>query len=467
MNDENEIKYTLDLTPQVVENNFNDIDPPKDSIGFIYLWTNLKNSKWYLGKHEGYPKDGYLFSSKDKDFLKEFTATNSQWRYEIMNFVNTTKADLTNLENRMLSERHDPKTGKGGAAKNPMSYNKSNGIPVKTGEPNEKKVHLLAERIMGKVDPTDPEGKKRIYEFPIVVAENNVPLKLIKDGDRIQNRYKDDTSLVTTIGGKIDDEGGNTDFCDPVTIVDAVYKGKERRKLLNDGTHTTLGIDKSAKGIMTRMQMIPFEETEGWSDLELELLGSALNPPKKKVKKESGKQDFEKFLRNCYHAGHKLNTENNKRIGKKTYGLHGASINGSISKVVKEFKDANGNVSGEIFRNYDLDPYKDLLERQFIKYNSKENVHCIKGGSSSYYKVELIMKTLVTLLDMMEADKKFVVKHLVVLLWHKSEETEEYWKKKLQPIYDGYNEKLLEHCGIKIEIKYMPTWDFEDDVDAK
>jgi hypothetical protein len=68
---------------------------------------------------------------------------------------------------------------------------------------------------------------------------------------------------------------------------------------------------------------------------------------------------------------------------------------------------------------------------------------------------------------MMEADKKFVVKHLVVLLWHKSEETEEYWKKKLQPIYDGYNEKLLEHCGIKIEIKYMPTWDFEDDVDAK
>ena len=181
MNDKNEIKYTLELIPQVVEHNLNDINPPKDSIGFIYLWTNLKNGKWYLGKHEGYPKDGYLFSSKDKDFLKEFTATNSQWRYEIMNFVNTTKADLTNLENRMLSERHDPKTGKGGATKNPMSYNKSNGIPVKTGEPNRKKINLLAKRIIGKIDPKDPDGKKKIYEFPIIEdVENDVPLKMIK-----------------------------------------------------------------------------------------------------------------------------------------------------------------------------------------------------------------------------------------------------------------------------------------------
>ena len=135
--------------------------------------------------------------------------------------------------------------------------------------------------------------------------------------------------------------------------------------------------------------------------------------------------------------------------------------------IVKEFKDANGNVSGEIFRNYDLDPYKDLLEKQFIKYNNKENVHCIKGGSTNFYKVESTMKTLVTLLDMMEVDKKFVVKNLVVLLWHKSEPKQKEWDNKLKSRHDGYNEKILNHCGIKVEIKYMPTWDFEDDIDAK
>ena len=465
MNDKNEIKYTLKLVPQVVEHNLNDITPPKDSIGFIYLWTNLKNGKWYLGKHEGYPKDGYLFSSKDKDFLKEFTVTNSQWRYEIMSFVNTTKADLTNKECAMLTfgtEKTQPN-----AKKEKLSYNKSNGIPVKTREPNKKKVQILAERILGKIDPTDPEGKRKIYEFRIVDVENNVPLKMIKDGERIQNRHDDDTSHVATISGKINDKGGNTDVCDPVTIVTASYKKYIKTQLLVDGTHTTLGIDKSDKGIMSKMQMVPEEETEGWSDIELELLGSALNPPEEKIKKRTGKKDFEKYLRNCYLAGHKLNTENNKNIGKEIYGLYEKSANGSIGKVVKEFGDAGNNITGEVFRNYDLDPYKDLLEKEFIKYNNMDGVHCIRPGSTNFYKVENTMQTLVNLLDLMEADKKFVVKNLVVLLWHKSEDMEKEWDKTLKPRHDGYNKKILNHTGIIVQIKYMPTWDFADDTDAK
>jgi group I intron endonuclease len=32
--------------------------------GFVYLWTNQINGRWYVGSHEGHPADGYIGSGK-------------------------------------------------------------------------------------------------------------------------------------------------------------------------------------------------------------------------------------------------------------------------------------------------------------------------------------------------------------------------------------------------------------------
>ncbi len=32
--------------------------------GFVYLWTNDLDSKWYIGSHRGDVSDGYTTSSK-------------------------------------------------------------------------------------------------------------------------------------------------------------------------------------------------------------------------------------------------------------------------------------------------------------------------------------------------------------------------------------------------------------------
>ena len=101
--------WKRELVPQVAETNLEKISIPKKSIGFTYLWTNLTTGMWYYGKHEGYPRDGYLFSSKQKEFLRDFTNLEYTWRYEIMEFTTTNKDDLTNLEFKKLSSMHDPK----------------------------------------------------------------------------------------------------------------------------------------------------------------------------------------------------------------------------------------------------------------------------------------------------------------------------------------------------------------------
>ena len=31
--------------------------------GFVYLWRDSKNKKWYVGSHKGEPDDGYTHSS--------------------------------------------------------------------------------------------------------------------------------------------------------------------------------------------------------------------------------------------------------------------------------------------------------------------------------------------------------------------------------------------------------------------
>ena len=73
--------WKRELVPQVAETNLEKISIHKKSIGFTYLWTNLTTGMWYYWKHEGYPRDGYLFSSKQKEFLRDFTNLEYTWRY--------------------------------------------------------------------------------------------------------------------------------------------------------------------------------------------------------------------------------------------------------------------------------------------------------------------------------------------------------------------------------------------------
>ena len=85
---------------------------------YLYRWTELSTGMWYVGSRYGkgcYPNDGYICSSRH---VKPMIQANPDgWVREVL--VIGHPKDMRDLEARYLVALN--------AAKNPMSYNKSNG----------------------------------------------------------------------------------------------------------------------------------------------------------------------------------------------------------------------------------------------------------------------------------------------------------------------------------------------------
>ena len=103
------------LPKQIVEKHI-EYDPTF-SEAFLYRFTNLLNGKIYLGIHKGQPYDGYMFSSKNKEFHKDFMDPNSQWKYEVLMYG--TFEYVGAVEHAQLKEAN--------AKDNDNYYNNSNG----------------------------------------------------------------------------------------------------------------------------------------------------------------------------------------------------------------------------------------------------------------------------------------------------------------------------------------------------
>lgn len=437
----NEIQWEYDLVPQVVQHNLDDLEVPVDSVGFIYLWTNLKNQKWYLGKHQGYPKDGYLFSSEDEDFLSDFTAEDSQFRYEIVCFVDTNNTDLTNMERNMLLAKD--------ARQNPLSYNKSNGIPVLVDEPDLKKVMVLAERILNQ-------------EFPIV---DRVSVKSLSDkqmkGERIQSRLKDDPQHIKNITGHINDEGGRTHKCNPIVIAKGyVWKNSKIEPIL-DGNHTIQAAKKSQKGTHLRVQEVPAEEFEDFTDMEMILLCNALNPNPEVSKKAADVDDFEKFIERGYNeSGITIKSENNKLIGKEVFGLHGNTVKAAMDRVLNRIEE-HSKETGEVYIDYSTPLYKPRLERKKSKFNSLKGVRCITF-KSSFFKLNVVISELSDMVELNRSDE-FELNELRILMWHGKPSHRTDWFDKYEKQHKIEFKNVTDGCGIKTTFYYMEEWDSGED----
>lgn len=443
-----DLEFKYELVPQVVESNVDEFLAPEGSVGFIYLWTNLTTGEWYLGKRNGPTKSGYLFSSKQDRFLSDFVNPKYKWSYNIMTYVTTNVNDLTNLESDMLTEKD--------AKNDPMSYNKSNGIRVNTGEPNLKKVLLLASRIIN-------------LEFPI---REKVQIKdlmqMIENGERVQSRRKDNYDKIKEIAEFINDAGGITDptpekgivGCDPVVILhNTVFNGKFYEELIVDGSTTTQGASKADKAVYLRVQDVPAEETADFTDGELVMLGNALNPPLKKRKTPNTKDEFYDHVLQSYYKGLDVKSEVNIQTGKQIHGLSTQAINRVLKDVINDVaKKKRWAASGETFCDYDTPAYKDRLVKAVRKANSLHGVYCI-DAKTSYYKVDKTLQVLKDLLIQKEEDPSFVCDELRVMLWHKDPETEEYWNEHNRNNREAENKYVFNKTGIRVTFKYMPTWD--------
>ena len=61
-------------------------NPPEKYEAFLYRFTNLENSKKYIGIHKGFVGDGYLHSSTNEEFIRDLSNDSIKFKYEILNY---------------------------------------------------------------------------------------------------------------------------------------------------------------------------------------------------------------------------------------------------------------------------------------------------------------------------------------------------------------------------------------------
>ena len=451
-----ELAKKYKLHPTAKYNNNLDINPPPSEphVGYNYTWVNLNTEEFYWGCHQKPLGDFYPHSSKDPKFLRDFTNPDIKWRYNIMSYTMTNVNDVLIEENKRLSELHDFKTGKGGAAKNPMSYNKSNGIPP-------KKMLFNPPRLDDMVKPLAERIRKNgeTNEFTVITMEAQKLVDMIENGEYLQSRAAESKNDINHITDSVNDKGGQTTSCQPVVLLNEVTtpSGVACSKCIGDGMQTIQGVSASIAQHLEVVN-IPKEETEDFSISELLALGNHLNPQQIIKKTPCNKKDFERFLHSIWNQyienndsievdesviNKIINTQQNIDEGITIYGLfHGKGRNGcgkSIQNVMFEISN-NLSVSTSEWKDYDLDRYKNKLNDKIKEYEN-EGMWVIYGRTS-WFEQAGAHHLINQILEVIDINKELEVrikngekglqkyKKIIILLWYKTPEDKKSWNEK-------------------------------------
>ena len=222
---------------------------------FIYKFTHKPTSRWYLGMHglkedESHLDGAYWNSSSDEEFKELLQTKPHEFLYEISQYGNMEM--IYKKENEILESLD--------AAKDPMSWNKWNGIKYQSKElPRIDLIDKLAKDAYDK--DSDLERK-----------EENVN-EIFDDVDLIRLQVRFDTSLSSKKVGEYKNEMKSNNSTKGFTLTIVRLPGG--KKVLVGGNHTGQSA-LSAK--MIRIEVVYIDE-----DLSMEemlALGDALNRKK-------------------------------------------------------------------------------------------------------------------------------------------------------------------------------------------
>jgi len=179
---------------------------------YMYIITCKKTNKWYLGIHMD--KDKYYWkSATDEEFRKLFSNKESKFEYKL----------LESGTYSYMKDREYVELTKVDARNNPMSWNRSNGIPNSKNMIDEDLINEIHSKIKNN------EYKK----ITLTKAE-------VKPIDFYQSRIQEvDWSRVQEITSQIQSKAGSTHVCDPLILFDGTTTSDDYFGI--DGKHTSQG----------------------------------------------------------------------------------------------------------------------------------------------------------------------------------------------------------------------------------
>lgn len=391
--------------------------PPKKYEGWLYRFTCLLSKRIYIGIHKD---DGtiYWHSSENKDFQNIFANPNSELKYEILEYGDY--EDLKKKEYSMLS------TVK--ARTNDNYFNLWNGFPVHD-KVDFKKIQNLFEKI----------------KSGVFITKNEIPKIDLKGVPFLQVREKEYVAgAIKKIAEKLDAKGGDTTKSDPPVILadkfgDGLHFGI-------GGNHTKQAVLKSKHAVAIKWNLIPLNEHETFSEMELNVLGNMLNAIPDNVKNDVEEADMIKSLIKMHNEGVSLDDKEVKQYP-LLCGFTPSERNRLLRQAKNEIvKTQNRKNKGLIFIDYsEGSPEYPNLAKTTKEFKTTDVASIVASSAA------------LTLDRIAEAADKENKKTIVVVIYHSEPWYEVNWKTKLKPKLEK-SIKWFDSSKVLIQFEEMRAW---------
>lgn len=410
--------------------------PSEGYSSYLYRYTNLENSKMYLGIHKGDVVDAYKHSSTCKEFAAVFANPESKLRFEVIGYGS--------YEEMQCEE--STRLTKVDARNSSKYYNKTNGSS-RYRQPDLDKCQEMVKLIeSGTVFPIVEEEKETVRYF-----------------ESIQCRYQHDDKMQRLIRDFIEDENGSTKKCNPLIVFEG--RGSEGGFLLVDGNTTRAGVLMSKHAVHIDVMYIPEEDSNDLTLSELRLIGLLLNRRPDVVKKSASPADGIKFVIENVKLGMSHNAMSNVKA-LKAFGFTGSLKKGEIKTILKDAKhildkDEELSERGNLFINYKSDTHKNRLVTTVEQYTAMKQT-CSLYMSSEKFSLERIVEKI-------EGTKSFNKNHIVIVIHHPNKDQKTKWTSEIAPKWT----KILTNCGrdyystgngFTHEFVEMPMWETDTTV---
>ena len=406
---------------------------------FIYKFTHKPTSRWYLGMHglkedESHRDGAYWNSSTDEEFKELLQTKPHEFLYEISEYG--TVSAIYKKENELLESSN--------AAKDPMSWNKWNGIKYQSKElPRLDLIDKLA---------TDAYDKESDLER----KEEKVN-EIFDDVDLVKLQVRFDTALSSKKIGEYKNEMKSNNSTKGFTLTIVRLPGG--KKVLVGGNHTGQSA-LSAKMIYIEVVYID----EDLSMEEMLALGDALNRKKEIQRMTTHMDDV---------AGKLVEFYDNKKITDDTFkdkystdyikitgGFKGSEI-AKVRKIAKDIIEDRGNwKAGKVWKEWGPKTRKE--KEKLVKAEMDDNIFCTT--QSSMFRTDRIMEQWIEDRDArVEANKKPRPNIKVLMHYSTASTHKEYVKSQVVDIHERILKSFLKGEGIKNPIIIFKDLEYYED----
>jgi|TARA_B110000977_G_scaffold162379_1_gene207780 hypothetical protein len=401
------------------------------SEAFLYRFTNLLNGKIYVGRHKGQPYDGYMFSSKDKDFKKDFMNPNSEWKYEVLQYGSYEYVGAT--ENTLLINAN--------AKDNDNYYNKSNGG---------SNIVLPRIKLLQSIVNDIRENKSYKGAEMMLTSVKNLPDNAVQ-----VREFTLDKDHVNTLRDIINDKR-SLEHLTVIILKDRTYCGMTG-DLIIDGNHSIAGAIASEtgdEGIIPTLQ-IPKHLHEDLTDMEVDLLATMLNPRDQNPTLPTDLPTIAKHvcamrLQGLDSNGKEIQEyKDNFHLSKKQKTKVSNLANEMYAKVVPNTSTWINYSVGEEGRKI-----KEQIKNEHITNDNKTGIFSKCYSTAKYGSQNDLYEMMIWNRD----NPHNKITTYKIRWYHKDEEYKKIWKDKWQNNNEFMIDKLLKNHGIKRDWTYLkPT----------